>query len=286
MEKDLLADLASGKFAPKVCLIYEANPFFALPQADQAAEALGKAGFTVAFSTFMDETAAAADLILPNAFCLERFDDIVNPFGIGTSTYVAGAPVAKPFVDAKSTADFLLELAENTGSGLGFDTFEEVLEAKAGLADSGFTREYIMGLDLPTGLFKAAAGGGAVALAAELLLNAGTPRPWPVRPTTPRPSRPRRSRATTMFVHMNAATAQELGLASGDMVKLTAAGAEVKALVHVTETVASKTVAGFLGFGHTAWDEFSKGKGDNLLKVLPITAGSGWAGAAVDIAKI
>lgn len=279
LAKDLLADLASGKFAPKVCLIYEANPFFALPQADQMAEALGKAGFTVAFSTFMDETAAKADLILPNAFCLERFDDIVNPFGIGAPTYVSGAPVAKPDVDAKSIPDFLIELGD-----LGVGSFEEVVGAKGDLAGSA-GREFIYGLNLPTEVFAEAKTGGAVALAAELILNAGTPTlACPPHNAATIPATV--IKGSDMFVHMNMATAQELGLAQGDMVKLTAAGAEVKAKVHVTETVASKTVAGFLGFGHTAWDEFSKGKGDNLLKVLPHSAGSGWAGAAVDIAKI
>ena len=285
MEKDLVADLAGGKYAPKVSLIFEANPYFALPQAGQMAEALGKAGFTVAFSTFMDETAAQADLVLPNAFCLERFDDVVNPFGIGTAMHVTGAPVAKPAVDAKSIPDFLLELAENMGSGLGFDSFEEVIGAKDELAGSGPSREYILDLDMPVDAFAAAKGGGTVALAAELLLNAGTPTlACPPHNAATIPATV--IKGSDMFVHMNMSTAQGLGLAEGDMVKLTAAGGEVKAMVHVTETVASNTVAGFLGFGHTAWDEFSKGKGDNLLKVLPHSAGSGWAGAAVDIAKI
>lgn len=276
LDKDLTADLASGRFAPKVCLIYEANPFFALPRADQMAEALGKAGFTVAFSTFMDETAAKADLVLPGAFCLERHDDVVNPFGIGKATYASGGPVAKPAVDARSVPDFLLELAVNTGSGLGFDSFEEVVAAKGDLA-SGAGTEYIMGLSLPVDAFKAAEGGGTVALAAELLLNAGTPTiACPPHNAATIPATV--IQGSDMFVHMNAATAQGLGLAEGDMVRLAGAGGEVKAKVHVTETVAAETVAGFLGFGHTAWDEFSKGKGDNLLKVQP--------GAAVDIAKI
>jgi hypothetical protein len=50
------------------------------------------------------------------------------------------------------------------------------------------------------------------------------------------------------------------------------------------------TVAVLLGFGHTAFDEFSKGKGANVMHLLtagfePVTGLSVWNRAGVNIAK-
>jgi len=94
-----------------------------------------------------------------------------------------------------------------------------------------------------------------------------------------------------LLVQMNAATAKKLGVASGNKVKLSAGTGEVKALVHVNEGVAADTVAMLLGFGRSAWDEFTKGKGDNVYKILTVSdeAGTGlkvWAGSTVTVAKI
>ena len=63
---------------------------------------------------------------------------------------------------------------------------------------------------------------------------------------------------TDMFVKMNPATAKELNLKEGDRVNLTANKATITARVHLSEGVAAQTVAATLGFGHTAFDEFSQ----------------------------
>jgi hypothetical protein len=59
----------------------------------------------------------------------------------------------------------------------------------------------------------------------------------------------------------------------------------------VNEGVAAATVAVPMGFGRSAWDEFTKGKGDNVYKILTVSdeAGTGlkvWAGSTVTVAKI
>ena len=46
-----------------------------------------------------------------------------------------------------------------------------------------------------------------------------------------------------------------------------------------------------MGFGHSAWDQYTKGKGDNIFKILTVSdeAGTGlkvWAGSTVTVAKI
>jgi hypothetical protein len=46
-----------------------------------------------------------------------------------------------------------------------------------------------------------------------------------------------------------------------------------------------------LGFGHSAWDAYTRGKGDNTYKILSVTTEPGtgetvWTGSKVKIAKI
>ena len=94
-----------------------------------------------------------------------------------------------------------------------------------------------------------------------------------------------------LIVQMNAATAKKAGVAEGAKVKLSAGKGELKARVHLNEGVAPGTVAVLLGFGRSAWDEYTKGKGDNVYKILTVSdeAGTGlkvWAGSTVTVAKV
>lgn len=286
-EKDLMADVAGGAFAPQVCLVYDANPVYGLPQyGDKVFE---KAGFTVAFSTFKDETAAVADLVLPAAHSFERSDDLVSPFGVANTTYVASSPVYKPALNVKGAPDFALELAAEMGLDLGFETFAEVIEAKAGVADAatGTVGSYSVALAVDT-LSGADKVSGELSLYAygRLIFGSASVATTPHNP----PAIPANViQGKQMFVRINSETAKANGLKDGSAVILAANGAECAALVCVDEGVMPGVVVAPLGFGRTAWDEFSNGKGDNVYKILTVSTvsgGSAWAGSAVTIAKM
>lgn len=136
---EFLMQVDAGKIpAPEVMLIHEANPAFALPEPETLGKALAKVPFKVGFSAFMDETATLCDLILPNTMSLERFEDMLTPYGSAFASYSMAAPVAAPAFDAKSAADVFLGLAGKLGVNLGFGAFEEVVAARiAALAESG-----------------------------------------------------------------------------------------------------------------------------------------------------
>ncbi|MBI5896385.1 MAG: molybdopterin-dependent oxidoreductase [Desulfobacterales bacterium] len=57
-------------------LVAECNPCYSLSDSDKVKAAFDKIPFIVSFSSFMDETAMQADLILPNHVYLERFEDV------------------------------------------------------------------------------------------------------------------------------------------------------------------------------------------------------------------
>ena len=300
-----LAAVAIGKATPGALLIYEANPAYALPQAAEMAKAMGNVGFKVSFSTYMDETAALADLILPAPHPFERFDDAMNPYGVAKPTYLAGKPVvAKPVMDCKDPVDVLLGAASKLGLSLGFETYADVIKAKAKALGADF--DALTAGGIWNGEAKGAnlsLGAGALAKAAPAKLDDKTLALAPVARlaygtanlATPPASllivRNTELLGKDLFAQVNAATAKKLGLAEGDKVKLTGGSGEVKALVHVNEGVAASTVALPLGFGHSAWDEYTKGKGENVYKILTVSdeAGTGlkvWAGSTVTVAKI
>jgi anaerobic selenocysteine-containing dehydrogenase len=290
----LKGDILQGVTAD-LLFVYEANPAYVLP------EQL-KAGFTVAFDCVNTETTAAADLVLPIPHSYERYEDTANPYGVGVATYSMGAPVSKPYLDVMPAGDFILGVAD-----LGVETFAEVIEAKVE-AVGGDMDELVGGAALindesasvsgvtlaATVLGKAAVpvkGTGAVSLAPYTQLVVGSAN----QATTPNApaaiSNNQLSVDYSLVVMMNSVTAKKLGVTDEAMVKLSGGNGECEAQVKIFEGVITDTVAAPLGLGHTVGDEFSKGRGDNVYKILTVsseaaTSASTWAGSTVNVAKI
>jgi anaerobic selenocysteine-containing dehydrogenase len=84
--------------------------------------------YTVCVNPFYDESAALADLILPDATYLERWDweDMVSPAQI--PEYYIRQPLIKPLGEARDFGDVACELAERLGFPLGFKTKEEFVK--------------------------------------------------------------------------------------------------------------------------------------------------------------
>ena len=90
---------AISKGAPypiNVLMVHEANPAYSLPENKLFQAAMAKVGTLVSFSSFMDETAQQADLILPNHMALERFDDAIGLPGNPVRLLCCGLPHFEP----------------------------------------------------------------------------------------------------------------------------------------------------------------------------------------------
>src|SRR5207245_4640100 len=112
---DLVSDMEAGKVA--VLLVHGANPAHSLPGA--FSQAIAKVGFKVGFSPYLDETAAAADLILPDLHPLEQWHDARPRAGL----FALLQPVMQPvFPDARHTGDVLLRASGRD------QTFQEYLQ--------------------------------------------------------------------------------------------------------------------------------------------------------------
>jgi len=131
-----------GPYPIDTLMIHEANPAYALQENGLFYAALEKIGFVVSFSSYLDETAVQADLILPNHGAFERYDDVIGMVGAPYAFYAVAAPVLKPRMDTKHTGDVVVELAKSLAGGmeaaLPWKSYEDFLQARVkGLAASG-----------------------------------------------------------------------------------------------------------------------------------------------------
>jgi anaerobic selenocysteine-containing dehydrogenase len=103
----------------KAVLVFDTNPLFTLPEAENLRAALAKVPFIASFASFLDETSVMADLILPGHVTLERWVDDVPEPGVGFPVRTIGQPVVEPRWDTRDTGDVLIETAKALGGKAG-----------------------------------------------------------------------------------------------------------------------------------------------------------------------
>lgn len=295
-----LSAVAEGRQAPGLLLVYNANPAYALPRTAAMAAAVRKAGFTAVLSAFLDETAALADLVLPAAVTLERYDDAYTPYGAGEAVYSLNVPVVKkPAYDCRHAGDVVLALADSLGLGLGYASMREVVEAKAlalgadlaalkkGAAWTAPAREPQSGLSLVPAAadhVSAARDGFRLALAPQVRLALGSATVAPLAGLNAVSAAELAKGAPV--VQMNARTAAAQGLRRDALVRLAGPEGEMEARVLISEKVMTGVVAAPLGLGRSAFGQPAGGNAHTLLSVAdePDSGLSVWTGSRVNLA--
>src|SRR5205809_372126 len=95
----------------QVLIVDQVNPVFTTPSAWRVREAIEKIPFIVSFASFIDETSALADLILPDHSFLESWVDSVPEAGTSSAVVNVAAPVMKPILDTRAMPDILLDIS-------------------------------------------------------------------------------------------------------------------------------------------------------------------------------
>ena len=116
---------------PGVYMWYRHNPAYVNSDTQETIDILKDESllpFTVAITPFYDETAALADLILPDATYLERFDieEAVSPNQV--PEYALRQPLVPAQGEARDFKDVCCDLAERLGMPLGFKTAKKFVE--------------------------------------------------------------------------------------------------------------------------------------------------------------
>ncbi|MBI4950059.1 MAG: molybdopterin-dependent oxidoreductase [Deltaproteobacteria bacterium] len=300
----LISAANAGKI--KTLIVYGANPVFTTPKAARLEEALSKVPFIASFSSFMDETTAHADIILPAHTSLEDWgDDFPDP-GVAAPVASLIQPVVGPVFDTKSLGDIFIELAKAVGGNvagkINAPNFAEYLKASwKGLYSRN--REMAAGtLGFEDFWNKALQRGGwwgpsrkrtatVSARAGEHL--AGTPARFegeeaqypfyliPYAQTAYMDGRganlpwlqelpdPMTSVVWGTWVEINPKTAASLGLKEGDMVNIESPFGKISAPVYLYPGIRPDTVAVPIGQGHSHYGRYAKGRGANPIEILP-----------------
>lgn len=129
---NVLNRLAAGAERPGVYMWYHHNPAYANSQTQATIDILKDETllpFTVAVTPFYDETAALADLILPDATYMERYDieDGVSPNQV--PEYSLRQPMIAPQGEARDFKEVCLDLAKRMGFPLGIKSAEKFVAA-------------------------------------------------------------------------------------------------------------------------------------------------------------
>ena len=117
-------------------LVHEADPYYTTLDSATVAKAFDRIPFVVSFSTYMDETAYHADLILPNHHYLERWEDLPTPVGLQKPILGLLKPVVSPQFDTRHSGDVIMTIAKaldgSVGDAFPWEDYETVLKETIG----------------------------------------------------------------------------------------------------------------------------------------------------------
>lgn len=99
----------------KALMVHNTNPLFTTPGAAGLRDSLKKIPFIVSLASFMDETAAASDLILPIHTSLEDWgDDFASP-SVARPVATVMQPAVSPYYNTRGAGDIFLNIAGGLG---------------------------------------------------------------------------------------------------------------------------------------------------------------------------
>lgn len=143
------AILSDKPYRVNTLIVDSANPV--MREGAAFRDALRKVSLVVSLSPWMDETAAQADLILPDHLDLERWEDVPTPPGINSCVFGMRQPVVPPRHNTRHAGDLIISVARELGSAVAsafpWSDFTEVLkDSVRGLYES--QRGYVAGTQL------------------------------------------------------------------------------------------------------------------------------------------
>jgi molybdopterin-containing oxidoreductase family iron-sulfur binding subunit len=285
--------------AVQVAFVHGTDPVQTLPAALGISEALDNVDLVVSFSSFMDETTARADLILPDHTPLESWGDHEPEVGVRGLMQ----PTLNPVFDTRATGDVMLSLASRLGGAAAsafshtdfasylrdtwraihrdhapqqaFDDFWRTSVQSGGAWRSAGTQAVTLNPAVAGVNFDEPAIDGDASTPYTLVVypspnlydGRGANRPWlqelpdPVTKVV-----------WNSWVEMHPAVAERLGVSNGDVVEISSPHGSVEAPVFVYHGIREDTIAIPIGQGHEHFGRWAQGRGVNPLALLPAAA--------------
>jgi menaquinone reductase, molybdopterin-binding-like subunit len=276
----------SGPYPLQVLLVARANPCYTLRDTQRVRAAFANVPYIVSFSSFHDETAAMADLLLPEHVYLERYEDVPVDADLAQQIVGLSRPVLSPQFDTRHLGQSLISLAKAMGGSIAeafpWDDFETCLKETLtnkweDLIETGVWAE--TDID-PIGDSVRLTGMEAPAIQAEgdvnafplLLIPFDTLRitsgyigdaPFMIKTVADTVIKHQDG-----FVEVHPETAGAIGLGEGDLATLTTPKGDARVRIHVFEGIQPGVIAMVNGLGHTAYDGFLADKGVNINQLI------------------
>ena len=289
-------------------MVHNADPVYGLPESSGMGEALSSDSvFVVSFSSFIDDTAVMADLILPDRNYLEDWGSDIPEPGPGHQVIGIQQPVVNPLseLDPRSFGDVLLAIGQELGkeSDLPWASVKQALrETSDSLYDmnkgsvSGSTKDIYWNsmlrnggwwdassgpvtVQAPSGILNDIASRGAEAkfsgdgfylipfLHNTLLDGRNAHLPW--AQSAPDPVT---SVAWQTWVEINEKQMESLGIREGDVVSLTSTAGRITAPAYPNPGMPPGIVGVPLGQGHKHGPDYATGGDDrdsaNVIDIL------------------
>ncbi|MBI3243081.1 MAG: molybdopterin-dependent oxidoreductase [Chloroflexi bacterium] len=291
------------------------NPVQSLPDRNRTLEALGKMDFIVTVDVILNDTSWFADVVLPEASYLERYDPLLP---VGNRIFLR-QPVVEPQGEAKSALWIFKQLGERLGLSDFFQYEDEEDYLRQQLMPLGVTLEEIKThgfIELPKkegGLeYKWNTPSGKIELKSSTLEGAGyTAIPkWEAPPAAPDGQfhlltgkvgqHTQMSTQNNQYLHkyqdeprlwMNAQSAEKLGLKDWDLVEVTSEVGSVKLALQVTQAIRPDSVYMTPGFGKLSkglTTAYGVGASDSVLHVTytdPVSGGQALSQTCVTVKK-
>ncbi|KGM43988.1 hypothetical protein JY97_03770 [Alkalispirochaeta odontotermitis] len=288
----------------ELLLLNNVNPVFTLPQESQVQQALAADDlFVVSFSNVMDETAQAADLVLPVQMPLETWDEYGGKQLLVSSLQPAMGKMSK----APSLGDVMLRAGFSGKPPAG--NYKDYL-----IADLAEMR----GIDSELQWIETLQQGGNFGLTVKPASSRKPPQSKDLTDIlSQQPERPQSDLAFAALpsirffdgrgankpwlneipdpltriawqtpVLMNPQTAGANGVKQEDIIELQTAFGKLQTAVYVSELVAPGLAAMNIGQGHTAYGRYASDVGVNPMALLSAKTNSDSGGASLNIPEL
>ena len=283
--------------APKLLLLDDVNPVYASPASLKVADALKRIPLIVSFGSFIDETSALADLILPDHSFLEAWVDAAPESGSAKAVPVKFGAVMRPLYDTRSTPDVLLDVGRKLAkpaAGLP-NTFEEFLNTEPGANRGSNERANPRPNERPNpAVAEPVFDGDPSQYPYHLIPHAsqafydGSLAHLPWLQELPDPMT---SGMWCSWVEINAKKAEELGIHQGDLLEVASTQGSLRAPAFLSPGIAPDAIAIPVGQGHTNFTRYATDRGVNPIAIvapvtIPETGTVAWAATRVRIARV
>jgi anaerobic selenocysteine-containing dehydrogenase/Fe-S-cluster-containing dehydrogenase component len=282
--------MAAGQV--KLLIVDGANPIYSFPPGSKVAEAIAKVDFVVSLSSATDETTKMAHLVLPGQTFLERWGDAFPQRGV----YSLVQPVMAPVYPVKAAEDTLLSVAQGlgvgafkatptyrdylrqawvqvqheTGSSGDFDSFWRASLQRGGVFQKvSFAGGVRLSMDSSLGPVAEPklAGEGLVLLPTASLRHGdgrGASNPWLQEIPDPISDV-----VWDSWADLNPVTAKKMGIAHGDLIRLTSSQGAVETAAYLHYGVHEDAIAIPMGQGHSGSGRDADLRGVNVMSLLP-----------------